>query len=105
MRTWPGSSDDPPNRAAQCVVSAASRKVKSRGGGSASAAAMGSRRPGHAAAQRAVVSAGRVGADGSPTGRLSNVENTPCASRLGPPDSSGSPVASTAWGGVLSRRA
>ena len=102
-RTWPGASEVPPSRSHHCAVSLASRRLRSSGGGSASAAAMAPMRPGCVGSQRAATALGSVGCAGNCTSRRNSAENTPCASRLGPPLSSGKPVAITACAGVPRR--
>ena len=98
-RRWPGIRLSAASWFAQCSVSPRSRSARSSGGGSARPCAIGPAR----SLQRAATSAGRVGAAGRLASRLVRVENTPCASRRGPPASSGRPVAITACGGVSSR--
>ena len=98
-RRWPGIRLSADSWTCQCAVSAGSRSARSSGGGSASPAAIvGARSP-----QRAATSSGRLGLPGSAASRLVSVENTPCASRRGPPTSKSRPVATTACGGVSSR--
>ena len=98
-RRCPGKKLSAANLACHSCVSSGFFNVRSSGGGTARPCAIGPAR----SPQRRATSAGKVGLSGKIVSRLARVENTPCASRRGPPARRGRHVAITACGGVSSR--